>query len=320
MNPKLSLGALSSGTTPATVDLTLDTTTAGSLDDTVRITSSQAGVSPIDIPISGTVVTASFITPNVMSLGTFCVGQPTTTSTLSLRSTGTATLHIPNAPAMASNPSPFTVGTGSFPTTLAPMDEVTAAVTPKRGTAAGSASDSLVWTTTEAGSGQSLVTATFVADGGAIAPSELDFGEVKIRLAVNNAMSVTLQNCDPAPLELVKPMAPAPFELGNEFPTTLNSGDTATFSVKFLPTETGHFQDTLVVMSKAGASFPVLLTGDGITGDGSGDDTGGPLDQTSFYACGGCASNDPSGVLAIAGVALFLRRTKKRGLTGLTVP
>ncbi len=61
------------------------------------------------------------------------------------------------------------------------------------------------------------------------------------------------------------------------------------------------------------------IGGPGLTPDASSSGDGGPGDgdldgeRTSFYACSGCASNDPSGVLAIvlaACCALLPRRRR----------
>jgi hypothetical protein len=107
------------------------------------------GLPPIEIPISGSVVTAELTTPNVMSLGTFCVGQPTTPTTVALRSTGTATIGLPVAPAMM-QPSPCTlelVSPASYPAQLDPMGEASVIITPERGSAAGVAMGTLAWTT-----------------------------------------------------------------------------------------------------------------------------------------------------------------------------
>ncbi len=316
-NPKLTLNVQSPLMTPLSLDLQLDLSTDGSLDALINVSSTQGGIMPITIPVTGAVVTAGVTTPTVVSLGTFCVGQPTTSSILTLKSIGTATIDLPTAPAMKTDPSPFDVRAGTpsiYPTMLSPEQEATAEVTPKRGIAAGVQSDVLVWTTTQSGKRETMVSATFAADGGAIAPDALTFDAVPIRLLIDNAKPVTLQNCDLTPLELVVPVVPSPFELDGEFPTVLQPGERATFGIVFHPTQVGHFSETLVVTSKAGDMFPVMLIGDGVADGGSGDDDGGGLDHTSFYACSGCTSNEPSGVLtiAIAAMCALVPRRRRR--------
>jgi hypothetical protein len=313
-NPKLALGSLAAAT-PATLDLELDLTSDGSLDDSITVTSSQAGIPPITIPVTGAVVTAAVTAPTLISLGTFCVGQPTTTSLLTLRASGTASIDLPVAPAMLGEPSAFDVRPSTpsvYPTMLSPMTEATAEVTPKRGAVAGVATDVLAWTTTQTGVQQTMVSATFAADGGALAPDTLDFGEVPIRLPRDNAKPVTLQNCDVTPLELELPTVPTPFQLDDPFPTVLMPGEKATFSIAFHPTQVGRYSEVLVVRSKAGDAYPVTLSGEGIAGSGGGDDASDLADQTSFYACGGCTTNDPSGVLSIALVTMYAALPRRR--------
>jgi len=313
-NPNLTLGNLTAMQTPADVVLTIDPTMNGPLTSTITVT--PMGTQPITIPISGTVVTASYTTPNVMSLGTFCVGQPTTMSTVALTSTGTGKIGM-SAPRMQLSPSPFAlefVSPASYPAQLDPLTEATVVILPERGTAAGVTMDVLQWIT-DAGDEETTVTATYVADGGAIAPDSLSFGEVAIRIVTPNSQQVTLQNCDTVALELEQPSVPAPFVLDDNFPTLLEPGEKATFSIAFQPTMVGHFERELEVRSTAGGRFAVKLIGDGIAGGGGSGDDGGDGDLTSFYACSSCASSDPSGVLAIALAvmcAVVPRRRRRR--------
>jgi MYXO-CTERM domain-containing protein len=144
------------------------------------------------------------------------------------------------------------------------------------------------------------LTAVYVEDGGAIAPGALDFGDVPIRIAVDNDQQVSLQNCSLGQLELMTPDIPAPFAISDQFPSSLGPADSATFSITFHPTQVGPVDKELVVTSTDGTAFHVALRGNGVSGSGSGGDDTGPGDLTSFYACGGCSTDDPSGVLAVA--------------------
>ncbi|HEU0032097.1 MAG TPA: choice-of-anchor D domain-containing protein [Kofleriaceae bacterium] len=312
--PNLTL-SLSQTMTTATIDVGIDTSMPGPFADTIVVSSPQTGITPITIPVSGTIVTASFTTPNVVSLGTFCVGQPTTSSLVAMTSTGTARLDLLAPPILQGDPSPFDVAPAipsTYPATVAAGGSASVTLTPKRGTAAGDVTDVLVWTTEQAGRQQTTVTASFVDNGGALAPSMLSFGEVPIRVVVPNAMQVTLQNCDLAPLTLEPLDVPEPFALDSEFPTALAPGEKAVFSIAFRPTTVGHFEQTMTVRSTAGDTYPVLLVGDGITNGSGGEGDGGLVDETSFYACGGCASHDPSGVLAIAVAVVCAAGARRR--------
>jgi hypothetical protein len=310
-------------TTPATLDLTVTPTVEGSLTDRVLV--KPASGAQLAIPITGAAVTAAYNVPPVVSLGTFCVQQPTTPRILPLASTGTATLGL-SAPALQSSDSPFDlelVAPLTYPTALAPLERAIVAVTPKRQTVAGLASDDVIWTTdvADAATSHTKLTATFVDNGGAIAPPALAFGTAPIHLDTRNAQQVTLQNCDVSPLQLDPPQISAPFAIDSpNFPNVLLPGETATFGVGFHPTKLGAVTKMLVITSpqRRNVQLTVALTGEGIATGGTADagTTTTGHDETSFYACGGCASNEAPGALALAlaaaGVLLPRRRRSRR--------
>ena len=288
-------------TTPATLDLTAAPQAEGSLDDRILVT---PGTGPmLAIPVSGAAVTASYSVPDAASLGTFCVQQPTTPRIVSLTSTGTATLRL-SAPRLASTTSPFEltlVAPLGYPNIVAPRQRAIVSATPRQRGTAGVASDDIVWTTDAAGAtaSRTTLTATFIDDGGAIAPAALGFGPT--------AQQVTLQHCSTAAFRLDTPQVPAPFSIDSaSFPAALNPGEVATFSVGFHPTKLGPVSKQLTITSpQLRDPLTVELSGEGVAPGGDGD--AGPdtsLSSTSFYACGGCASGDPSGAIAIA-LAVF---------------
>jgi len=301
--------------TPATLDLSVDLPAEARLIN--RLIVAQPSVPPfpppLAIPVIGTAVAARYTTPNVVSLGTFCVGQPTTPRILPLTSTGTATIAL-SAPALQSADSPFDlelVAPLGYPAMLAPQLRALVAVTPKRQAVAGFASDDLVWTTDVADStvAHTRLTATFVDDGGAIAPPALTFSAAVIHVDLQNAQPVTLQNCSGSLLQLDRPLISAPFSIDSpSFPDALRPGETATFSVGFHPTKLGTASSALVITSPQLGNVPLMvaLSGEGVVGDGGADgsDSSTDLGRTSFYACGSCASSDPSGAIAITLAAL----------------
>ncbi|MEO8699400.1 MAG: choice-of-anchor D domain-containing protein [Kofleriaceae bacterium] len=299
-NPNLVLGAPSAAQTPADVTLTVDPMLLGPFANTITVTA--MAMQPLAIPISGEVVDVTVSAPVLVSLGTFCIGQPTTPTTLALASNGTGTLKLPAAPALATSPSEFTLALISppgYPAQLDPMSEATVIVTPPRGQVAGVLTDTVRWHT-ELGDTSTNVAATYIDDGGAITPDALTFAATPIRVAVDNTQQITLQNCSTTPLELDPVMPPDPFVIRDSFPAVLEPGKKATFGVAFQPTEVGHYEKALVVTSRAGDTYVVTLVGDGISDGGPGEDDGPGLGSTSFYACSGCASHEPRGVLAIA--------------------
>lgn len=313
----LSLGALGALQTPATSTLSIAPTAEGPIANSILVTPMTG--QPLAVPVTGSVVRAELAADAVMTLGTFCVGQPTSATAVSLTSTGTATIVVEEVELTGGAGSPFTLERSTpttYPASLASGGgKATLLVTPKRTEVADDdVQDMLVWST-DAGPVTSMLTTRFVADGGAVAPDSLDFGDAEIRLVNDDAQGVTLQNCSTDPLQLIQPTVPPPFALTGEFPLLLEPAARATFSIVFLPTEVGPVEKDLTIESMGGDRFAVTLHGNGITGSGSGsggDDDDGSLDDTSFYACGCQSHGEPSGVLVIALAVLYGARRRRR--------
>lgn len=316
-DPNLSLGALAPLSTPATLALGISPTAEGEISTSIVITPSVGEAVPV--PVTGSVVTAELTADDVMTLGTFCVGQPVSKTAIDLTSTGTATIQVTDVQLQLGDASPFELEKSeptTYPTSLAPLGgHATVLVAPKRSSTANEdVHDTLVWST-DAGQVTSVLTTRFIADGGAVAPQELDFDDEPIHIVNDDAKSVTLQNCSTDPLQLLEPGVPAPFELTGEFPLLLEPAAKATISLLFLPRETGEVTKELTIESMAGETFTVTLRGNGVTGDGidPGADGDGPLDETSFYACGCRSNGDPSSVLVIAlAILMAFRRRVSR--------
>jgi MYXO-CTERM domain-containing protein len=319
MPPALSVSGVPA-TTPAILTLSARPADDGDLTDRLLVTPSTG--TPLAIAVTGTAVTAMYNVPAAVSLGTFCVQQPTTPRILPLTSTGSATLAIITPPALVRSDSPFDlafVAPTLYPATLAPMQSAVITATPKRQATAGVATDDVTWTTDIAGAApaHTTLTATFIDNGGAIAPPALDFADAPIHLDTRNAQQVTLRNCDISPLELDPPQIAAPFSIDSpNFPAMLLPGETSTFSVGFHPTKLGMAMKTLVITSPqlTDVELTVMLTGNGVAVGGGGDGgvTGNSAGSTSFYACSGCASGGPSSALAMTLAALCLLAPRRR--------
>lgn len=276
---------------------------------------------PLTVAIAGAAVTAKLDATDVVSLGTFCVRQPTTPRIVALASAGTATIGLPAAPALADGAAfdLALVAPLAYPTTIPPDGRAQVAVTPRRQDTAGVTTDTLTWATDVAG--QATVTtgisATFLADGGAIAPETIAFDATPIHLDNGRPRQVTLQNCSLQPLALDAPRIEAPFSIDSPgFPTLLPPGETATFSVGFHPNRIDSYDKRLVITSPQlpDAPLSVHLLGLGIA-DGPAGSDGVPtsaLDPTSFYACGSCASSGPSTTLAVIAAALVALAPRRR--------
>jgi hypothetical protein len=319
VDPSLALGGVPA-TTPATLGVTAAPQIDGSLTNRVTILPAT-GPPPLALAITGTAVTANYSAPPSVSLGTFCVQQPTTSRILQLSSIATASIAL-SPPVLADLDSPFDleiIAPLGYPATLSPGGRATIAATPKRRAIAGAVSDDVIWTTdvTDLETARTRLTASFVDAGPAIAPAGLSFAQTPIHLDIQNAQEVTLQNCDPSPLQLDPPQVPAPYSIDSpNFPSVLLPGETTAFSVGFHPTKTGRVDATLIVTSPQLRDRPlkVALTGEGVATGGSNGIDSGPSgdDRTSFYACTGCASHDPSGALACVAAALCIALRRRR--------
>lgn len=315
---KLSVSTSLPMITPATVQLVIDTTTEGELDNELVLVASTGAT--VRVPVTGTIATAEYEQPLARSLGTFCVNQPTTADTLAFRSTGTATIQL-EKPVMALGPmSPFDIepqAPPTYPVLLPPTSLASVEVTPRRQGSAGVQQDDIVWTTdvTNAETVRTTISARFVDDGGAVAPDALSFGPGTIHLEQDNAQKVTLQNCDTQTIVFADPSVPPPFRLDSaNFPRELAPNESATFAIGFHPTRVGIFDETLTIQSDQLVDpLVVRLMGEGARSQPPPDAGVDPpgFDNQSFYGCSGCSTRSPSGALLVVivlGATLRRRR------------
>lgn len=306
------------GPLPAMLELAVAPQSDGDLANRILVTPSMGPARAI--AISGSAVTAKLSVPALVSLGTFCVEQPTMPRLVQLTSSGTGTIGA-MAPVLQSSDSAFDlelVAPLAYPSVLAPNQRAIVSATPKRRTAAGFVTDDLIWTTDveNATAAHTKLTATFVDNGTAIAPDMLTFGSTPIHVDTRNAQQVTLQNCDVSALQLESPQIDAPFSIDSPPPpNVLRPGQTMTFSVGFHPTRLGAVTKTLTITSaQLTTPLMVALSGTGIAmvGDPTGDASTPDLAHTSFYACSSCASGDASSAVALAIAALCVVLPRRR--------
>jgi len=247
----------------------------------------------IEVPIIGAVVSATYSAPPVAALGTFCIGQPTTASTLALASTGSATISLDQPMLQAGAASPFElalIAPTLYPDLLAPGKQATVAITPDRQSVPGTQTDTLLWPT-DIDTASTKVTATFVDSGGAIAPAAIAFGAVALH-ALSASQQITVQNCNNTDaLVLDAPAIALPFRLdaASDFPRTLAPNETFSFSVSFAPLAVKDFVSELSISGPTLAT-PLVVT---LTGTGAITDTGPPDAGTgSPKDGGGCCSAD----------------------------
>jgi hypothetical protein len=307
LTPPTSLTIAARGSQP--LGMAVSTGADGELATSITTSDDVDSGYTLQIPITGQIVTPAVTVPASVTLGTFCVNQPTSPATITLVSTGTGKIAMPTAPAMAlAAGSPFTVAERAplvYPAILTPGDTAQVDVQPRRASLAGMVSDTLEWATDipDDATPTTAVTAMFLDDGAAIAPASLDFAAVAVHLPPNDTMPVTIQNCSDSAITLTATIdQPFAFD-GSEFPSSLNPAQTATFGVSFEPTKIQHYTGYLNIVTQAAneGMLTVKLDGDGIAGDMGGDGSGGSnggTPTTSFYACS-CTSSSPGGGLPI---------------------
>ncbi len=281
----------------------------GPIVDRIAIT---AGSGTIELPVTGEVVTASLSAPATVQLGSFCVGQPTSSTDVALSSTGTATVQL-SAPTLAgSASSPFelvAVSPIGYPFALAPAGTATVTVTPLREANAGPVTDVIVWAS-DAPNPQptTMVAADFISNGGAIAPASIDYGADPIHVAVANDQLVTIQNCGTSMMTLDAPTInpTGTFHVdGATPPSSLAPSQSATLSVGFAPVEVGTFDATLEIVSSAGL-LSVALHGEGVVDSGSAG-SGSASHGGGGGGCG-CHTADPSASVLLALCLLVITR------------
>lgn len=322
-NANITLGTLSSLTTPATFDVEFNVpsgSTQGPFSTAIAIGASNGDA--LRIPLAGRIVTASYVVAGTLDLGTFCINQPTTSSNTALVSDGTATIEL-TTPTLGQSPSPFELSLTSpstYPSSLAASASAAIAITPHRQTTVMTVTDTLTWHTDVASmpAVSTQLTARFTDRGGAIAPPALDFGKVTVHLFEDDGQRVVLQNCNDTPLALDPPMIRTPFSIDSpNFPASLDPNETIAFSVGFHPTRKGVVTDTLRISSpQLPSPLEVILIGEGTAPEPMTPDAGTgdhDIGDTSFYACSCASSGSFVGGLPIAlAVSSLLFRRRRR--------
>lgn len=263
---------------------------------------------PLAVPVQGKVVVPSArVMPEVLDLGTACIGAPVT-GQVTMVNDGSATLTV-ERPTMDQG---FVAQSMSaFPVALTAANEISVQVAPAS-MDIGSAAGSLSWSTSALGAPLQTfvvpVDVTYIPTGTAVSPARLEFGQLDISL-VSSASVVTLRNCDAAPVTVrVEGLAAdrGPLTAWQIDPAsverTLAAQETLTIAARFAPARTGRHQARIVLRVGDEQRF-VDLVGEGL----------GPLvEPASLYACD-CNSSRPLTAWPVPfAVLLVLRRRSVR--------
>ncbi|MBV8762194.1 MAG: choice-of-anchor D domain-containing protein, partial [Deltaproteobacteria bacterium] len=296
--------ALSPGQT-ATV--TLHLATAAETDLAGETLDIDVDGAMLHIPVTGKVVTASSrVAPAELDLGQACVGSMVTGS-VSLINTGTATLHLADAPMVDQSFVASFVSPTSYPSSLAPGASAMTTISPAM-SATGTVMGTLEWKDDVPSDYKIPVTLDYVASGTAISPAALDFGTLPVD-SPGSKQQITIQNCDPVPgsvkLRSLRstqgPIGAWSLSPNIGASTQLGARGAETVTVTFLPPGRGRYQAELTLETPDGLQKIRLI----------GEATGKDLDDTSVYACS-CSGGSPGAGWPI-GLALVLIVRRRRG-------
>jgi uncharacterized protein (TIGR03382 family) len=235
----------------------------------------------LSYPITGKVVTPhSRIAPAQLDLGTACVGEQISGSEM-LINDGTATLRV-EPPSMDHSFLPLFDNPSTYPTDLAPGKSATISITPATSTS-GPMHGTLTWSDNVPDTYTVDVDLTYIADGTAVSPSQLDFGNVFLSTEAFR-QAIVLENCGAdVTMVTIKGLtatqgsssawnaSPRP----SSMPFTLAPREKLTISTGFSPKSRGVYRAHLD-LDLNGTPQSVDLVGEGIGLD---------PDKTSFYAC-----------------------------------
>jgi len=261
----------------------------------------------LELPLSGLVVSPSGrVSPVALDLGTACVGTQVT-GTVRLINSGTATLTM-QKPEMDRAFVAVLQQPASYPAPLPPGYAATVGVSP-RTSQIGAIDGTLTWDVdAPAGPFSVPVTLHYINAGAAISPRSLIFGSIDAG-QVSPRQTVTLENCNPAPIRLAIDGVVASqggLDAWDVTPATdertLGPHDKLQIGALFRPKRVGphvaHIQ-----LAIDGEPGEIELTGDAL---------GKLPEPTSFYACSCRAPSSPAqgAPLALA-VLLALRRRRR---------
>ncbi len=267
-----------SGSLPATLNpsqtVTLQIqflpTAAGTDVGQLTISSNSSSNSTAVVALSGTGTAAPnpqlSVSTASLSFGSVTVNSATTQA-VTLTSTGTSPVTVNSASIAGAG---FTILSGSLPATLNPNQAVTLQIQ-FLPTAVGGDAGQLTISSNSSSNSAAVVA---LSGTGTAAPSpqlsvstgSLSFGSVTVNSATTQAVTLTSTGTSPVTVNSAS-IAGAGFTIvAGSFPVTLNSSQSVTLQVQFLPTSAGVVAGQLTISSNStsGSTAVVALSGTGV--------------------------------------------------------
>jgi hypothetical protein len=249
----------------ATMSVTFQPTVAGAASGSLAITSNDPNTPTANVTLSGTGSSTATgqlkASPTSLSFGNVSVGS-NATQTITLTNSGTLAVQITGVAASGTGVTATGVTT---PLTLDPAGTATLSVT-FAPTTAGSITGSVTVTSSASGSPMTIpLTGTGIQPSLTITPSSFAYGSVTD--GQTKSQSFTLTNSGAASLTITQlAVGGAGYSIsGLSTPTTLAAGASASFSAEFAPTTAGSLPGTVTVTSNApGSPATISLSGTGV--------------------------------------------------------
>ena len=246
----------------ASFKVTFVPTQSGADSGSITVTSNAAD-STLTAALTGTGTSAGVLTlnPASLSFGNVAVGTKQN-QTASLSNTGGSTLTVSQATVTGTA---FTISGLNLPLTLGPGQTAgfTATFAPQ-GT--GSSSGSIAFSGTAPTAMVTLAGAGLASGSLAANPASVSFGSVQIGSPQSKTITLTNGGTTAATLSSVAASGSGFSLSGISLPTTVQAGQTVSFSISFSPASAGNATGSITVLSNAAnPTLGIPLSGAGVT-------------------------------------------------------
>ena len=241
---------------------------------------SPGGTPNVAIPIKAQFVTASVDVPSEVDLGVVCQNDLTGREvTLLANGTGRLTLNAPRLD-NATDFAMTVVTPTAYPILLEATETATLQITPRASVVTHDATAKIEWPTdvdklngTNTRIATTNISMNYRVDGGGAGPRRVVFADTSLNQSSEPA-TVTVANCDAAPLEVRRIEIAGDFLIDSITPFTLPKGQRQTFAVRFAPGSSGRLTGQLRFVTD-NETYVVAL-------EGNNPDT---AEAVSLYAC-----------------------------------